>query len=497
MSSIGPVGSFGSNSARSIEDIHDQLNIYARQLSTGKKATTISELGNSVSRSIDLRARLARLSAYDESSASVTTSLQSVSTTLGSFSKVASQIEVNTLSSSTTPSSANRKTVATDLRRQFSELVDYLNTEINGNYLFGGKQVGAPPVIDSDLILDGSGGKAGLTQYISERQAADLGADHLGRLQLTNSTNLVSLSETGVGGVFGFTLKGVTSSSSSITATAPSGTPPQTSFIVNAQPAAGVTLTLTLGLPDGTTTDITLTASGGPGTTPFAIGATMADTTNNIKAALQTALGSAGDVQLYAASAKAAALDFFRGSTTNPPRRVAGPPFDTATGFVAGAATNTVLWYQGTDDTNDPRNDRITQIDERISVGFGARANEAGFIETLANAAVLAVVGFSSTNETLAQSQFSDLRERGRSGLSEAKTNVTSTSVSLALAQKSVKSRTDDQNAQKAIYETALGTLEDAPLDQTAVALSALQTQLQALYQLTAKLQSLSLANYL
>ena len=92
MSSIGPVGSFGSNSARSIEDIHDQLNIYARQLSTGKKATTISELGNSVSRSIDLRARLARLSAYDESSASVTTSLQSVSTTLGSFPKVASQI---------------------------------------------------------------------------------------------------------------------------------------------------------------------------------------------------------------------------------------------------------------------------------------------------------------------------------------------------------------------------------------------------------------------
>jgi len=115
----------------------------------------------------------------------------------------------------------------------------------------------------------------------------------------------------------------------------------------------------------------------------------------------------------------------------------------------------------------------------------------------LANAAVLAVTNYSSSNETLAQTQFSELRDRARSGLSQAKADVTTTSVSLGLVQNTVKSRTDDQNAQKSIFETALSSVEDAPLDQTAVSLSTLQTQLQALYQLTAKLQSLSLANYL
>ena len=497
MSPIGAIGGSGNLSAQALADIQNQINIYARQLSTGKKATTISELGKSVSRSIDLRAHLARLSAYDESSTSATTNLQSATAAINSFAKSASQVEVTTLSLATTPTSSNRGMVTADLRRQFSELVDYLNTEVDGNYLFGGKQSGIPPVIDSSLILDGSGGRAGLKQYIAERQAADLGTAHLGRLQLSNTPNSISLAETGTGGVFGFTIKGVTSSDPAITASTPSGAPPQTTFTVNGQPASGSTLTVTLGLPDGTTTDVTLTASGGSGTNPFAIGATVADTTNNIKAALQTALGSASDVQLYAASAKAAAIDFFKGSTTNPPRRVAGPPYDTATGFVAGTSDNTVLWYQGTDDSNDPRNDRVTQIDERASVGFGARANEPGFIETLANAAVLAVTGYSSTNETLAQSQFSELRDRARSGLSQAKTDVTATSVSVGLVQKTVKARADDQNAQKTVFETALSSIEDAPLDQTAVSLSTLQTQLQALYQLTAKLQSLSLANYL
>lgn len=497
MSSIGPSGSTGNVSAQAIADIRDQIKILSRQLSTGKKATTISELGQSVYRSVDLRARLARLSAYDESRASVTTNLQSTSAAVNSFAKSASQVEITTLSLSTTPTSSNRASVTTELRRQFSDLVSYLNTDVDGNYLFGGKQAGALPVIDSSLILDGSGGRAGLKQYIAERQAADLGTSHMGRLQLSNTPNSISLAETGTGGVFGFTIKGVTSSDPAITASTPSGNPPQTTFTVAGQPAAGSTITVTLGLPDGTSTDVTLTASGGSGTNAFAIGATLADTTNNIKAALQTALGTTSDVQLYAASAKAAALDFFKGSTTNPPRRVAGPPYDTATGFVAGTSDNTVLWYQGTDDSNDPRNDRVTQIDERASAGFGARANELGFVESLANAAVLAVTNYSSSNETLAQSQFSELRDRARSGLSQAKADVTATSVSLGLVQNTVKSRTDDQNAQKAVFESALSSIEDAPLDQTAVSLSSLQTQLQALYQLTAKLQSLSLANYL
>lgn len=487
----------GFPSAQSIAEIRDQINTLSRQLSTGKRASTISELGVDLSRSIDLRSRLSRLSVYDESIATTNTNFEAIINSIKSFSDVSSQIEVHTLSPATTPDSTNRNTIKTDLRRQFSQLVDYLNMEIGNRYLFGGKQTESAPVMDSNLILDGSNGKAGLTQYIAERQAADLGANGQGRLQTGSSSTLVTLSETVPNGLFGFTIKSVLSKSAGITAHSPSGTPPQAGFSVTSQPAAGETLVVTLGLPDGTTTDVTLTASGGADSHPFVIGTTLAETATNISTALQSALSATGKVELAAASAKAAAADFFKGSTTNPPRRVAGPPYDTATGFVAGTANNTVLWYQGTDDANDPRNDNVTKISDRLAIGFGARANEPGFMSTLAGTAMLAVTSFSTTDESLAKQQFSEMRDRARSFFSQSKADVVATSVSVMNSQKIAKTNSDDHKAQKSVFETALADVENVPLDQTAVSLTSVQTQLQALYQLTAKLQSLSLANYL
>lgn len=485
------------STAQSISELRAEIDNLSRQLSTGKKAQSLSEMGNFLSRSIDLRSRLARLSVYDDAISSTNMNIDARTNVIKSISEVSNQVETNSLSPSTTAESTNRTTIKTNVRRQFLQLVDYLNTELNGTYLFGGKQSGSAPVLDANLILDGGGGKAGLAQYITERQAADLGTNNLGRLQVSSTGNVVSFGETVPGSLFGFTLKGVTSQDPSVVAGAPVGTPPQATFSLTSQPVAGSTLTVTLGLPDGTMMDVTLTAAGGAGTNGFAIGTTTAQTASNISSALQNALQSAGKIQLAAASAKSAALDFFKGSATNPPRRVAGPPYDTATNFVAGTSTNTVLWYQGTDDGNDPRNDVVAKISERLSLAFGARANEAGFAETLAGTALLAVTNFSTTDETLARQQFTEMRDRARSIFAQAKTDVTATSVSLINAQTIAKTNSNDQKAEKSIYETALTEVENVPLEQTAVSLTSLQTQLQALYQLTAKLQSLSLANYI
>lgn len=497
MSVSGRISGAGYSTAQSISQIRAEIDDLSRQLSTGKRAQSLSEMGSFLSKSIDLRSRLARLSVYDDAITNTNMNIDSRTNVIKSFSEVSNQVEINSLNLSTAPEPSNRTTVRTNVRRQFSQLVDYLNTELNGTYLFGGKESGSAPVLDANLILDGGGGKAGLSQYISERQAADLGANGQGRLQVSSTGSVVSFGETVPGSLFGFTLKGVTSQDPGITLGAPTGTPPQATVSLNAQPAAGSTITVTLGLPDGSTMDVTLTAAGGAGTNGFAIGATTAQTAGNIATALQSALQTAGKIQLAAASAKSAALDFFKGSSTNPPRRVAGPPYDSATNFVAGNANNTVLWYQGTDDTNDPRDDVVAKISERLSLAFGARANEVGFAETLAGTAIMAVTNFSTTDEPLAKQQFSEMRDRARSIFAQAKTDVTSTNVSLINAQTIAKTNSNDQKSEKAIYETALANGENVPLEQTAVSLTSLQTQLQALYQLTAKLQSLSLANYI
>ena len=81
--------------------------------------------------------------------------------------------------------------------------------------------------------------------------------------------------------------------------------------------------------------------------------------------------------------------------------------------------------------------------------------------------------------------------------MADGKTSVTATSVSLLTTQKAVKVADDEQTAQKNVLEGALGAVENVSLDEAAVTLTSLQTQLQAMYQLTAKLSSLSLANYL
>ena len=50
-----------------------------------------------------------------------------------------------------------------------------------------------------------------------------------------------------------------------------------------------------------------------------------------------------------AASAVQAGNDFFNTDANNPPQRVDGPPFDTATAMIDGTPANTVAWYTGDD----------------------------------------------------------------------------------------------------------------------------------------------------
>ena len=55
------------------------------------------------------------------------------------------------------------------------EVINLLNSDINGRYLFGGSVTDKRPVADLNSILYGSAGKAGFKQVASERQQTDVG----------------------------------------------------------------------------------------------------------------------------------------------------------------------------------------------------------------------------------------------------------------------------------------------------------------------------------
>ena len=101
---------------------------------------------------------------------------------------------------------------------------------------------------------------------------------------------------------------------------------------------------------------LTATASATPGPNEFTHRRALRRVTAaNLQTALTQSLGTLADTTLSAASAVAAGNDFFNIDDANPPQRVDGPPFDTATALVDGTAANTVSWYLGEAGTDDAR----------------------------------------------------------------------------------------------------------------------------------------------
>ena len=84
-----------------------------------------------------------------------------------------------------------------------------------------------------------------------------------------------------------------------------------------------------------------------------------------------------------------AAGDFFNVDAGQPPQRVAGPPFDTATAFVAGTPADTVTWYTGEMGADPARATATARVDTSITVSYGLRANEQGLRWVVQNVAAL------------------------------------------------------------------------------------------------------------
>jgi len=169
------------------------------------------------------------------------------------------------------------------------------------------------------------------------------------------------------------------------TVTGPSGSPAAVSVNLGASnPSNGDQVTFTFNLPDGTTEAIQLTASTAtpPPSGSFTIGATSTATATNLKAALNTALGTLANTALVAASAMAASDNFFNtdgmaiGSVVN--NKAALPAPITGATLLSGAA--------GTDSltTNFAVGDTITVNGKTLTfVASGALPNQLNVTDSI------------------------------------------------------------------------------------------------------------------
>lgn len=495
------VGLSAAMSIRTVLEMRRQLDDLQRQLGTGKKSVDYAGLGLDRGLTIGLRAQLSAFAGYQQTIAQVGVRLDLMQTALDQFGTVTTSAKNAVLQSRFALNGGTSTQAQADTRTLLDQAVALLNTAADNRYLFAGRNVDRPPVETVEHILNGEGMRAGFAQVAAERRLADLGANGLGRLVVgAPSATAVSLTEDAVS-PFGFKLAGVQSQLTGATVSGPAGTPAALTIDLGAtNPNDGDTVRFSFTLPDGTSRELVLTATNSPTPAPdqFAIGATSDVTAANLGVALTQALGTLAATELVAASAVAAGNDFFDTDAANPPRRVAGPPFDSATALVAGTAADTVFWYVGDDGTDDPRGTAVARADQSLSVSYGVRASERALRRTVQSLAVFSVATFSAGDPN-AEARYAALQQRVGAALvgpaNEQK--ISDIQGELAGAQVALNAAKDRHRQTASALEGLLQGAEGVSTEEVAAKILALQTSLQGTLQTTAMLLRTNLLEYL
>ena len=498
MSITGP-GSITAANVAAQTSMMNQLNTLGQELGSGQAAQTYSGLQSQAGVALSLNAQLSALTGYSNTATTVGTTLsvaQSVLTQLGTAGSSTVQA-INQQSAFQLNSNGQTTTQAT-AAVQLDNILSLLNTQVGNNYIFSGSAPNQPSVASASDILNGNGAQAGLTQVISERQQADLGVSGLGHLSVAVGgvgSSTVTLSQDGT--PFGFQLTGADSSLTGATVTGPSGSPASIAVDLSSNPNPGDSIQFQLTLPNGSTQTISLqaTTNSPPGANQFTIGTLPSDTATNLQTALTTAITGLTQTALPAASAMAAANDFFG---SNPPQRVNGSPPDTSTALVNGTTANTVFWYTGENGSTPALQTATAQVGPTTTIDYGMRANEQALSTLVANVAVLAATTYSASDPN-AQANYQALSQDVAANLDgqPGTQTVSDIEADLANAQTTVSNAGTLNTQTQSTVQDMLQNIDGVNQNQIGEDILTLQNSLSASMSVTARLAQLSLVNYL
>lgn len=350
--SISSINYSSSILGAQIRNINQQLTDLSTQLSTGKLSQNYSGMGTNEGFAIASRSQLSNIDAYTDTITNVNVNINLTNTALQALTTIRSTAQTGAANTSQ-DLNVNGQTVAQNTAAaQFGSMIGVLNTQSGNRYLFSGTAVNTPSVTDAGDIINGTTTQAGFKTVMAERQAADLGANGMGRLVQTQPTaSSVKVSEDVAGSPFGLKIAAVSSTLTGATVTGPSGSPVSFSVDLNGvNPNNGDKLSVQFTLPDGSTEQIDLTASTATPTPigSFAINATIpSNTAANLNTALNTAITKLANTSLVAASAVTAGDNFFNTASSaigTPKNNQAAPPapISGATALSGTAPSNSI-----------------------------------------------------------------------------------------------------------------------------------------------------------
>jgi flagellar hook-associated protein 3 FlgL len=551
----------GSNMSL-LSTMRQQLEDMQRQLATGQKADTYGTLGSGRTQSITFRSKISEISGYLQNTDVLNMRISLLDKSMGRLEDIPSEasaaIDPNTYNIDSTGTTTGQKGAKIAL----NEVIGLLNSEADGRYLMSGKTTDTKPVVSANDMLYGTDNKYGLQQVVKERYTADLGTNKLGRLDLGTATgavagDTVTITRQGatttpatVSSEFGYKISSASASTTDAThisltpttGTDTAGNSVTTSYGVQfgAGLQAGDSVSLELTNPDGTKSTVklagTLTSPPGDGeftiaqdtsTTPATVD--IAATAANFKTRLTESLQTETKTTFQAASMMRAGDTFFDTAGGAKPQRVnVTDPTDnsllaTATGLRDGTDTDTVSWYAGynaaidpTDTSTSPRNDVTARVDSNITVGYGVRANEAAYTQTVRSLAVMTIAEFDpeagtlgDTNATtdaerqknlqVEKSRYTALASRvdGVLAFADGSQKPTDIHTEIAVSGNVAKSAADRQTNSKTTLQVMLDGVEGINKEDLTAQILTLQTRMEASYTTSMMLNNLSLLNYM
>lgn len=522
---IESIGTSRSYLTMQLVELKGRLTEKTGQLATGKVSSTYGGLGDNRLLDLELNQKVSRISSYQETITQVNLHIKTMNVTLDRLEDLRldakGALDLNDFDLQNDGQTRTQATAEVLLH----EAISLLNTEVAGYYLYGGTDAYENPVADVDAIMDGADGKAGIRTVVNEYISANLGADKLGRLtippEVTNLTagvptdSTITVTEDGAHD-FGFKLTSATSTLSNVNITQPTGAIPDALAIeFTGQPNAGETITIEMTLPPSHSKPVKIelkadTTGEEDGT--FVIGADLAETSTNLRAAILEKVQQQSNTSLKAAAAAWAGDQFFDTFNGATPMRVDGPPFETATALTSGAST-TVEWYTGENTaTTNARTDKKARIDDTLSVNYGARANEKGLSDVMKALATFMSADFSTDmpttatkEEKLAQERidklyYGELVDRLRTAIVPAnadQSGIVDIATEISIAFRTVQDTDNRHTQMKSTYNTTIDEIEGVDKELLAVEILQLQTNLEASYRASSIVFNLNLADYL
>jgi flagellin-like hook-associated protein FlgL len=488
-----------------VSNLQGRMLTLQSQISTGQKASSFHELRTDSSRVLTLRNQLQTVDNYQQTISLTETRITVMQESFQRVRQIGEEASLNAVQG-VYENLPRLPTVQMKAETQLSEVVGLANQTVDGRALFAGREVGTSPVVEVDEMLNGdpATGRKGLLDLIADRAAADKVDDFAepGRLALSTVADNPAVGDATVRitddvEAFGFTVQSFATSSTSVGfSTDVSAPPARTDDIEITGPVpAGETITVTLGLPDGSSLDLTLTATNDGSEVGDGVfltdTASPLNTANNLRGELADLLREHAEVELKAASAVAAGNMFF---DTVPPTYV-DDPFGTPSVRTDDAANPQVVqWYLG-DTDDDPRAGQRARISDGTTVEYGVRADETAIKDSIKGLALYASIGFAETTGEV--DMYRDFADRVARDLSVAGGGLKSLIGEIGVKEETIVSVKAHHVSFKTLTNNQLVDIEGVDLYEASTKLSSYETQLQASYAVTNRLQQLSLVNFM